>query len=208
MAKFLCILFFILILSEGLCFSQDIPAITNDGRKVVLKQDGTWKFYSATKQSLTKNGDFQQRPKESTSVFKAKGDKFQVWFNPLIWHQKKADDSDKPTFVHKDGDIYAMVIAERFAMTPDALKELAISNAQNVAPDTQVTYEEDRIVNGKNVLCMKMAGTIQGVQFVYYGYYYAGKAGVVQLITYTSQNLLSEYEADMTVFLNGLVVND
>lgn len=82
MAKFLCVFFFILILSEGLCFSQDIPAITNDGRKVLLKQDGTWKFYSASKQSLTNNRNSQQKPKESTSVFKAKGDKFQRYKIP------------------------------------------------------------------------------------------------------------------------------
>jgi hypothetical protein len=55
---------------------------------------------------------------------------------------------------------------------------------------------------------MKLEGTIEGVQFVYYSYYYAGKAGTVQLLTYTSQNLFSEFEPEMTEFLNGLVIND
>src|SRR6266540_5560840 len=203
MTKFLCVLFFILILFEGLGFSQDIPATTEDGRKVILKKNGSWEFYSASKPSLANTGDSYQKSEESTSVFKAKGDKFQVWFNPLTWQEKRSDASDKPTFVHKDGDVYAMVIAERFAMAPEALKDLAIKNALKVAPDTKVTHEENRIVNGKNVLCMRMEGTIQGIQFTYYGYYYAGKSGIVQLITYTAQNLYSEYESEMTSFLNG-----
>ena len=208
MTKYLCVLFLILIPVEGLCFSQDISATTEDGRKVILKKDGTWKFYSASKPSLGNTRNSFQKPEESTSVVKLKGDKFHIWYNPSKWHQNNSADSSKPTFEHKDGDIYAMVIAERFAMTPEALKEFAIKNAQSAAPDIRVTHEENRIVNGKKILCMTMEGTIKGIQFIYYGYYYAGKAGIVQLITYTSPNLYSEYESEMTGFLNGLVVNE
>lgn len=208
MAKFLCVICFTLILFEGVSFSQDIPAITDDGRKVILKKDGTWKFYSATKPAQTTSRGSYNKSDEATSMFKAKGDKLLVWYNPVKWHQKKSSDSEKPTFIHKDGDVYGMVIAERFSMTPDALKEMAIKNAQNAAPDTKVVHEDNRIVNGKKVLCLRMEGTIEGVQFLYYGYYYAGKAGIVQLITYTAQNLYSEYESEMTEFLNGLVIND
>lgn len=208
MTKLLIALFFILTLFEGLCFSRDIPATTEDGRKVILKKDGSWKFYSASSQSQANTSAAYQKPEDSTSVVKARGDKFLVWYNPLKWNQKKSADSDKPTFVHKDGDIYAMILAERYAMTPESLKELALKNALNVAPDTKVTHEEQRIVNGKKVLCMRMDGTIEGIQFSYYGYYYAGKAGIVQLLTYTSPNLFPEYESEMTEFLNGLVIND
>jgi len=201
-------LFLILTLFEGLCFSWDIPATTEDGRKVILKKDGSWKFSSLSNPSLADKNAAYQKPEKAISVVKARGDKFLIWYNPLKWNQKKSADSDRPTLVHKDGDIYAMILAERYAMTPEALKELALKNALNVAPDTKVTHEEQRIVNGKKVLCMRMDGTIEGIQFTYYGYYYAGKSGIVQLITYTSQNLFPEYEAEMTEFLNGLVIND
>jgi len=173
-----------------------------------LKKDGSWKFSSLSNPSLADKNAAYQKPEKAISVVKARGDKFLIWYNPLKWNQKKSADSDRPTLVHKDGDIYAMILAERYAMTPEALKELALKNALNVAPDTKVTYEEQRIVNGKKVLCMRMDGTIEGIQFTYYGYYYAGKSGIVQLITYTSQNLFPEYEAEMTEFLNGLVIND
>jgi len=207
-AHYLSIILSILILSGGICFAQDIPAITADGRTVILKDDGSWSYSSPSRTIKTGTSRSYNKTEKATTVFNAKGEKLQVWYNPLKWRQKKSDESDKPTFVHKDGDLYGMVIAERFAMSPEALKEMAIKNALNAAPDARVVYEENRVVNGKKVLCMRIEGTIEGVQFIYYSYYYAGKAGIVQLITYTAQNLFTEYEAEMTEFLNGLIIND
>jgi len=210
MKKILCVLFLIMILLEGLSYSQDIRATTEDGQKVILKKDGSWKFYNASKPSLANTYGSYQKSEEATSVFKAKGDMFLIWFDPSKWHQekKKSADSEKPSFLHKDGDVYAMVLADRFGMELEALKKFAINNAIEVAPNTKVTYEENRIVNGKKVFCMIMEGSIESIPFVYYGYYYTSKVGTVQLVTYTSKNLFSEYKSEMTEFLNGLVIND
>lgn len=208
MTRLICLAGTILILIAGNSQAGDIRGTTDDGRKVLLRDDGTWEYAAAAKTSRATASGTHEKPSEATTLFKAKGDKFLLWYDPLTWHQKKSADGDKTTFVHKDGDVYAMVLAERFGMTLEALKDLAIRNAQKAATDARVTSEEYRTVNGKKVLCMKMEGTIEGIQFIYYGYYYAGKAGIIQLITYTAQNLLPEYEADMTQFLNGLVINE
>lgn len=187
---------------------QDIQAITDDGRKVILKSDGTWKPISSKSLISDSAKESIKKSDSASSVFKPKGDKFQIWYNPSKWHMKKAADSDKPGFEHKDGDIYAMVLAERFSMSLEALRDLAINNARSAAPDAKVIFEEERVVNGKKVLCMKIDGTIAGVQFSYFGYYYAGKGGIIQLITYTSQNLMDEYQGEMAEFLNGLIIKD
>lgn len=208
MTRLLCVLIFVLILFADLSFSQDIRATTEDGRVVTLKKDGTWQFSKKSSSSATNTRGTYQKPESAIAVYKAKGGKISIWFDPSKWSQKKSDNSSKPTFEHKDGDVNVMIIAERFSMEIDALKEMAITNAREVAPDTKVTYEEKRLVNGKNMLCMKMEGTIQTIHFIYYGYYYTGKEGTVQLLAYTSQNLFPEYESDMTEFLNGLVIND
>lgn len=109
-------------------------------------------------------------------------------------------------FEHVDGDVYALIIAERIEMDLESLKEIALVNAQSVAPDAQIVFEEDRTVNGVQVHVMKIDGTIYGIGFEYYGYYYGGAAGTIQFITYTSSNLLAEYEADLTELLNGLTI--
>jgi hypothetical protein len=150
-----------------------------------------------------------QKSANATSVFKAKGGKILVWYDSLKWTpENKPSDPNKFTFSHKDGDIYGMVISERIEMPLESLKKVAVSNALSAAPDTTIISEEYRNVNGKNILCMVMKGTIEGIQFVYYGYYYAGKAGTIQLLTYTSQNLFAEYKSEMTELLNGLTIND
>ena len=208
MRKLLYVIFFVLIPFTSLSFSQDIRATTEDGSAVILKKDGTWQFPKKSNPSMTNAMAPYQKPKNATAVYKAKNGKISIWFDPSKWTQKKSDNSSKPTFEHKDGDVNAMLIAERIEMETEALKEMAISNAQAVAPDIKVTYEENRLVNGKKVLCMRMEGTIQSVHFIYYGYYYTGKEGTVQLLAYTSQNLFSEYKDVMTEFLNGLVIND
>lgn len=111
-------------------------------------------------------------------------------------------------FEHVDGDVYAMVIPERITIEFDTLKELALDNALAVAPDAQVTFEEMRTVNGVEVLVMKTSGTMYGIAFEYYGYYYGGTAGTIQFIAYSSTDLVAEYNADITALLNGLTIKE
>jgi hypothetical protein len=188
------------------CFAQDIHATTDDGKKVILKNDGTWKFLNS---DVSKNNSsFKNTPSTSTKELILKGNKVSIFYNPNLWQEKPSDTPPKTTLVHKDGDVYVMIIYERIEMDPEALKNIAINNAKAASPDTKVTLDEERIVNGTKIHCMKMEGTIQSIKFIYYGYYYAGKAGTLQLLTYTYTNLISEYESDMSDFLNGLVIKE
>ena len=68
-----------------------------------------------------------------------------------------------------------------------------------------VVKEEFRNVNGMKVLLLHMNGTIQGIKFSYYGYYYSNSNGTVQFITYTSQNLLDGFKSKIEDLLNGIV---
>ncbi len=207
MMRLLFLVLLLLALTGSEAFSQTLRATTDDGRKVLLKENGQWQFVDAAN-STTDAGNNYEQLKKSMAVFKTKGNKIQVYYNPTVWKQEAGDDPTRTVFHHKDGDVYGLVIAERVSMTLDALKEVALNNAKSVAPDTRIIFEEMRKVGGKTVLCMQMEGTIDGIPFTYYGYYYTGKAGTLQLLTYTSQNLFSEYQKEMASFLNGLVINE
>jgi hypothetical protein len=203
MKKLLFVCFIMLSLQ---CFAQDIRATTDDGKKVLLKNDGTWKLLNS---DVSKNNSSNKNtPSTSTKELILKGNKVSIFYNPNLWQEKSSDTPTKTTLAHKDGDVYVMIIYERIEMTLEALKNIAINNAKAAAPDVKVTLDEDRIVNGMKIYCMKMEGTIQSIKFVYYGYYYAGKAGTLQLMTYTYTNLFSEYETDMSDILNGLVIKE
>lgn len=207
MKRLILVAILIVFMSQGFCFAQDMRATTEDGRKVILKKDGTYRVVESPKPSALGSQAYQ-KPVKATAVCKPKGDRFLIWYDPSVWREEDTTNSTKPSFIHKDGDIRAVDIAERIETSIEALKEIAVNNARQAAPDARVTFEENRVVNGKNLLCMKIEGTIKGIKFVYLSYYYAGRAGIIQHITYAPANLFSEYETDMTNFLNGLVINE
>jgi hypothetical protein len=51
-----------------------------------------------------------------------------------------------------------------------------------------------------------MESVSHGIPFAFEGYYYGGKAGTIQILTYTGTNLVKEYDADFMEFLNGFRV--
>ena len=90
----------------------------------------------------------------------------------------------------------------------ESLKQIAVENAKGAAPDAKITYEEYRIVNGVKLLMMKLEGSINGLKFIYIGYYFSNEKGTIQLITYTGTNIVQQYIPEIESFLNGFVVID
>lgn len=108
--------------------------------------------------------------------------------------------------VKKDGDLYGMIVTERLEIPLETLKIIAVENARAMAPDLRVVKEEYRMVNGLKVLVLQMNGTMQGIKFAYFGYYYSNENGTVQFVTYTSQSLMKTSQKECETLLNGLVV--
>jgi hypothetical protein len=123
--------------------------------------------------------------------------------DPKKWKPRPSSVPARQEFQHKTGDGYAVIIAERVELDPAALRSAALTNAKLVSPDAAVIHEEARIANGTEVLMLQFTATIAGARLSYMGYYWTGPAGTVQVLTYTGQNLLREYQADLEEFLNG-----
>jgi hypothetical protein len=183
---------------------QPTTATRDDGRKVLLYPDGTWRLLVDA--SGTQSTPSTSKPTDAALFVKAAKGPFGVWINQEKWKQDAPADPPDPikiTFSHEKGDAYAMIISERISVPMESLKNLALSNAKEVAPDAHIVFEEKRIVNGKQVMCLQMEGTTQGIAFTYYGYYYGGPEGTLQVLTYTGKNLFAEYKPDLDDFLNG-----
>lgn len=187
-----------------------INAITETGDEVVLYPNGTWNYLndSITEESTIPHNE-KEFIKDQNSTFLVKSKKLNVGIgiNPKKWSFSKAIDNEAAEFQFqmRNEDLYAMMITEKVSFPLPTLKNIAIDNARTVSPDIQIIKEEYRKVNGIKVFMMQMKGTIQGVSFFYYGYYYSNTNGTVQLLTYTGDNLFREYSHDMELFLNGLV---
>lgn len=184
--------------------------VTERGEEIILYDNGTWKYEN--EEDLVKT-EIPTNPKafikEDHLTFLLKSSKINVgfWLNPKTWSFKKATDNPEAEYELqlKDGDLYAMVISEKVEIPLETLKSIAIENGRAVAPDLKIVKEEYRTVNGLRVLLLQLNGSMQGIKFSYYGYYFSNPNGTVQFITYTSQNLLDSYKKDCELLLNGFV---
>lgn len=187
-----------------------IKAVTSTGREVILYSDGTWKYENEEteeKKEIPTNPIKFEKEKESTFLLKSKKFNIGIYLNPKKWIFKKATENPEAEYELqlKEGDLYAMLIAEKMEVPLETLRTVVIENAKEMAPDVRVIHEEYRIVNGLKVLLMQMNGTLQGIKFSYYGYYFSNANGTLQLTAYTSQNLINSFKSECEKLLNGLV---
>jgi hypothetical protein len=136
------------------------------------------------------------------------GNKMSVKYDSKKWKQTESSEVGRFTFNHRSGDGYAMIISERLTVPLDSLPDIALSNAKDADPNAKIVFREKRSVGGVDVWFLKLASTSNGIPLIYYGYYYGGKAGTVQVLTYTGANLITEYDKDFLEFLNGFRVSE
>ena len=179
-------------------------AVTDSGKTVLIYPDGTWKDAKTNTAGTGKNGI--TRPKVSIGKAAILKGRATIFYNPKKWKPKGDEEGGRTSFVHADGDAQAIVLTERIQMPIENLEKVAIDNAKLAAPDTVITHRETKRVNGLDIVAIQMKGTIQGTRFCYYNYYYSCEKGVIQILTFTSQNLFNEYKPDFEDFLNGLTL--
>jgi hypothetical protein len=189
----------------------DRRAKTEDGKEVILRDDGTWIFANEPTKETGKvakpSGVFVKAPK-STLAYRGKRGTFAMHLVPNVW--KKTDKPSNPVaeveFVDGENDAYAMVIAERISIPLETLRGAAVQNMRAVDNDAAIVKEEKRVVNGKPILAMIMNVKTQGAAFTFYSYYYTGDEGSFQVVTWTGQNLFKELQPALEEFLNGFEI--
>lgn len=192
----------IITLAAGLAFSQTpLRARTESGREVILSPDGTWKYAAEEPHSVA------PRSTAGKTLFKAPQGNFGIWYDPAKWSVRQdADSEGRIHFKLKRGDAYALVLIEEIPVPTRNLKGIALANAKEAAPDAKITFEGTTTIDGKDVLILKIEGTVQEIPFRYYGYYFGGQKGTIQVLTFTGQAIFQKYEDEFTEFLNGLVI--
>lgn len=167
----------------------------------------------SAKDSTTNEPDYilipvYTRPVSATTELEIKDDKAYLWINNNFWIKADLDLNPESVFEfeHIDGEVKALCLYDKTEMTIEELRELVITNAKHAAYNAKVVFEEIRLVNGSEMLCMRIEGSINLVPFTYFGYYYAGPIGSIQLITISSPQIFDDYEFELESFLDGLEI--
>jgi hypothetical protein len=207
------------IASASICHAQK-KAVTETGAQVILYDNGTWKYTSdsdavtdapkGNNDSATTVNNSEQFTKGSSSTFLLKSTKVKgigFWLDPKKWQFKKAENNPEAEFEleEKDQELFGMIISEEIEIPLESLKSLALINAKKVAPDAHIIKAEYRLVNGLKIMLLEINGTVSGIQFTYYGYYFSDANGTIQFVTYSSQDLMQKYLSDAESLLNGIV---
>jgi hypothetical protein len=64
------------------------------------------------------------------------------------------------------------------------------------------------VITSKIDLQVSIIVTGRGASYSYHNYYYSGKAGVIQIMTFTKPEDMVKYEKELTEFVNGFHVNE
>lgn len=188
--------------------NQNLKALTQDGRVVVLQPNGTWKYVEEAKAAGQTSPHVPARPPGATMLLAGRQVPYGIWVDQSRWRltDLKQNMAAEHEFMHASGQAGALIVSEPTRITPESWKQIVINNARREAPDARITREEKKTVNGVPVLLLQSEGTGSLGPFVYYGYYYTGPRGAVQVVTYTFSGTFEQYRADLTAFLDGFVV--
>jgi len=129
-----------------------------------------------------------------------------VRYDASKWKPAPSSGPGRFEFSYVPGEGVAVVIAEGTAMTADKVAETAFANIRKQDSGARVTLKQKRRVAGADVWFQTVEATIKRTPITYYGYYYGGPAGALQVLTSTSRKLIGASEKDFLEFLNGLRV--
>ncbi len=201
-----------LVLAVSLSSQAQQKAITSSGESVVLYNDGTWRYEDETRRetgsrSIATNPTPFSKGTNSTFLIRSQRVPFGIYMDPKQWAFERVEGGNGEfEFELRGEDLYGLIITEKVPIPLESLRNIAIENGLEAAPDLEVVEEEYRTVNGNRVLMMRMDGTIQGIPFSYFGYYYSNENGTVQFLTYTAQSLMGTYRREAEKLLNGFLV--
>lgn len=183
--------------------AQNLRAITEDGRKVILSPDGKWRFDASAPGSVT-------TPADTGSPYRTLVKKISFKFDTNSWvmqPRKDGADVNKRNFQHKSLPLYGMVIADEIPVSMDAMKGLIVANARAAGATTTVLIDETKLLGGKNVGFIRMAASLNGIDFMFNTNYYGEAEGNVQVTCYTAQSVFHKYQEDCGKFIAGLTID-
>ena len=165
-------IFTLAVLLQSLTFIAQQRALTEDGKEVVLFDNGTWKFVNesdakALETTITNNNLFE-KSRNASFLMKSKKLDVGVYFDPKKW--KLATQNISPHVEYffaernsNDGYFGFMITEKVQIATLKNLKDLIIENVNRNVDYFRLKESEYRTVNGMKVLYIRYAANKKGM---------------------------------------------
>lgn len=208
----------VFVLLLGLCLAgagfAQISAITENGREVILNENGTWKYAEENpriNKSIRVNPKNYEKSNQATTLVRSQYTNIGFWVDSEKWQVTRKDKGDGEVEFSLEfnyADIEGMIFTDEDEIPLLELRNSTIEEEGDFGLNERVVDEEYRIVNGVKALMIKMEGNIDEDKFVLLGYFYSNKTGSTGLILFGHKNLMDTYAFHCEELLNGLVELD
>ena len=189
--------------------------VTEDGKDVVLFDNGTWKFVNEsdkeTLETITTNPKIFTKNDSATSLIQSKILDVGVFYNTKKWKIAKRSPNKITEYILTDTKFpdegFAIMMTEKVKIpTLKNLKEIIISGIQRNVDFFRLKKSEYRTVNGLKVLCLHYIANTKGIDFEYFGYYQILEDGYCGVATFALMKDFDKFQPQFEEFLNGFSV--
>ena len=205
------IFIFCLLLLNTAAFSQ-VRGLTDDGKEVVLFDNGTWKFVNEsdakTLETITTNDFIFKKNKDAKSLMRSKKMDVGIYFNPEIWKASREKIGPYVEFMFRansEDQLVGLMITEKIQIkTLKNLKDILLTSVQKSADYFRLKESEYRNVNGLKVLYLRYIANTKGLDFEYVANYYLNDFGYCGVVAFASQSNFDKNSTQLQDLLNGI----
>ena len=205
------IFIFCLLLLNTAAFSQ-VRGLTDDGKEVVLFDNGTWKFVNEsdakTLETIMTNDFVFKKNKDATSLMRSKKMDVGVYFNPEIWKASREKIGPYVEYMFRansEDQLVGLMITEKIQIkTLKNLKDILLTSVQKSADYFRLKESEYRNVNGLKILYLRYIANTKGLDFEYVANYYLSDFGYCGIVAFASQSNFDKNSTQLQDLLNGI----
>jgi hypothetical protein len=129
-------------------------------------------------------------------------------FDKSKWKLMGSPQVGRYFLAHRSDEAFAQLIWESLAFPLDNLPDMGLKNLKFEDPDPSVTLRKRVKVNGLEMAQMNVDANVRGLALTYHNYYYSGKVGTVQIMTWTKQGDMEKHEKELFDFVKGFHVSE
>ncbi|OJJ15054.1 hypothetical protein BKI52_40010 [marine bacterium AO1-C] len=164
-------------------------------------------FFEVNNQIPVNPNKYNKSLEADLLVKSKKGPKLGLWINSSVWKAlgRPLNENFELTFTAKEGQIYAAFAVDTTQIPLELLKTQTHLTNLKIDPKAKILKEEYRMVNGLKVLFVKRQAVLEASEFVFLDYYFSGKYGTIQVVTFSTKAFINQYQDFCEKLMNGLV---